>query len=329
VELPWTVLTVRSNVEGAVVSVNGVPKARTPNAIVRLVEGSHRLELSREGYISQFRDITVRRNIPEVWEVNLRRTGRAQLNLVCDLQGAEVYVDGNPASAEVPVGNLGLEPGRRLIEVKAPGYSVWSHTVEVEDGSRETLNVDLRPKSRFAAGFLSLIFPGFGQFYSRRPGSGTFMLLMGLGSTGYGVARYMDYQSVREDYDVLMEEYMAADTYDQITEIRSQLDGTREEMDEKYEKLEKAADILTGVWALSFFDAFVLMPRLTRLSSTVPTAVLSPAVRGGRLTVPWRSADGRTEALLLIWVVFKKKVCIPLPDGLSGTPSGSCRPFYC
>jgi TolB-like protein len=268
-ELPWTVLTVRSNVEGAVVSVNGVPKARTPNAIMRLVEGSHRLELSREGYDSQFKDITVRRNIPEVWEVNLRRTGRAQLNLVCDLQGAAVYVDGNPTSAVVPIGNLGLEPGRRFIEVKAPGYSVWSYTVEVEDGSQETLRVNLTPKSRFAAGFL-------------------FMLLAALGSTGYGVTRYLDYQKTRDEYDDLQQQYVDADTYSEMTFIGNQIDDTYEELEDKYEKLGKAADILTGVWALSFFDAFVLMQRLPRVSDLVQSAAITPGVRGGRLTIALR-----------------------------------------
>ncbi|MBI2894895.1 MAG: PEGA domain-containing protein [Deltaproteobacteria bacterium] len=67
------------------------------------------------------------------------------LLLAVDPAGAEVLIDGNPAGTIPVPWPIAVQPGSRLIEIRAPGYLPISRTVEVVAGREHSLSAVLQP----------------------------------------------------------------------------------------------------------------------------------------------------------------------------------------
>ena len=85
--------------------------------------------------------------------------------------------------------------GTYAITAMRPGYERWSQFVTFSPGDRQTLTIELVPKTRFKAAIRSLVVPGWGQYYA---GEESRSVLWGLAALTTGVVagvyelRYQD-----------------------------------------------------------------------------------------------------------------------------------------
>ncbi len=263
-EIPTGFLTIATDPIQCEVFIDGRNVGRSPLSRHRTYEGSHEVEVRREGYESQTRQVTIAPRQTEEMEFTLRRSGAAQLTFRSTLNGARVSITGDEAldaALTNPDQSVPLPPGSYTLTVKAKGYASWQRQVTLADGANEVVPITLRPKSRIAAGLLSLI-PGMGQFYSRRPMMGLLMLGGVAGSAAYTMMQQSTYDELKQEYLGLQEEYSNATTSADITRLRTELNDKYQEMRDSYDSMSSTAMIMTAVWAVNVLDAVALMPRL-------------------------------------------------------------------
>lgn len=262
-EVPSGTLTITTTPSDVTVVIDDQQRGTTPAVrTLRLYEGRHRVEFSKDGYETEVRDISIRGGAEEELSIELLRSGQAQLSLSSSLAGARVTIAGSDQTYTLPASEITLRPGDYTVEVKAKGYSSWRQTVTLADGDNQTIPVVLRPKSRVGAGIISLIIPGGGQYYSRRSFMGTVMLL-GSAAAGYlAFTEFNNYNTVTDEHAILQRLYDQAVTSQDITTYRQQLLVKADEMSSARDKLVSMTTVLGAIWAINVLDAYLLMPRL-------------------------------------------------------------------
>lgn len=262
-EVPSGTLTITTIPSDVTVVIDDQQRGTTPAVgTLRLYEGQHRVEFSKDGYETEVRDISIRGGVEEELNIELLRSGQAQLSLSSPLAGARITIVGSDQTYTLPASEIVLRPGDYTVEVKAKGYSSWRQTVTLEDGDNQTIPVILRPKSRVGAGIISLIIPGGGQYYSRRSFMGTVMLL-GSAAAGYmALTEFNNYNTVSDEHASLQQLYNQAVTSQDITTYRQQLLVKADEMTSARDKLVSMTTVLGALWAVNVLDAYLLMPRL-------------------------------------------------------------------
>ncbi|MCS6911825.1 MAG: PEGA domain-containing protein [Myxococcales bacterium] len=156
-------VTIQSIPAGATVYIDGREQgARGTTSArfrIRLERGPHQLRLELPGYRPLEQTIQVSRNAtftftlqpaPAILQV---RTPAAQ----DAAQGAEVYVDGSLVG-QLPL-DKEVDAGRHLVEVRKPGFKVYSESVEVKSGERRPLWVKLEPEQRVGSLLVSADVP--------------------------------------------------------------------------------------------------------------------------------------------------------------------------
>jgi hypothetical protein len=146
---PQTTITLTSIPPGATVYIDGKEKGargQSGDAFkVKLTRGTHKVLLELEGYKPMEQTIqvgpTAQRMVFTLERAPARLTVRAPA-ASDDAQGGELFIDG------VNVGTVPREvevtPGQHLVEVRKPGYKIFSETVEVRAAEVKALLVTLR-----------------------------------------------------------------------------------------------------------------------------------------------------------------------------------------
>ncbi|MCS6914186.1 MAG: PEGA domain-containing protein [Myxococcales bacterium] len=145
-----------SSPPGATVYIDGKERGvqgyAGPDFKIRLSRGPHRVLLEMEGYkpVEQVINVTQAQKFTFTLE---RAPARLEIKTPGTnetARGGEVFIDGAPAGT-VPV-PVEVPSGRHLVEVRKPGYRVFSETVELKAGDVRTLWVTLQ--SEIKAGSL-------------------------------------------------------------------------------------------------------------------------------------------------------------------------------
>jgi len=284
-EVPKGYLSVTSDPGQCEVFVDGNRAGTTPLTRFEINEGSHQVELRRDGYDSQTRQVVINARQTNRVDMTLLRAGAAQLTFQNTLAGARLAITGdeereaqlNSAQQSVP-----LPPGNYTLTVKAKGYTPWRQAVRLADGDNQSYPVVLKPKSRVVAGLLSII-PGFGQFYSGRGLMGVLMLGGVAGSAAATMSEQGNYDSILSEYELLQSEYSQATTSQQVQSLRSQLDQKHSELTESRDSMNSTAMIMSIIWGVNILDAFALMPRLRPVAGLQSN--LDLGTNNGRLTL--------------------------------------------
>lgn len=130
-------LTLRTDTEGAVVRVDGVEVARTPLAApLMLTEGTHRLEVTRPGYVTYEHEVLmgtagVVMDAPLEWEPSMSPSVAATLRVESNVTFPMVSVDGRSVVAD---GSARVPPGRHQLRVAHAGYVPSQRAVELSPG---------------------------------------------------------------------------------------------------------------------------------------------------------------------------------------------------
>lgn len=139
-------LTIRVNVPGAQVSIDGAGVGTSPlSAPVPVVAGEHRIEVNRDGYQRSELSLGVEANGEATANIELRQLGQLPANLAGELSlslsqpDAEVFVNGAPyTGGPLPIGPHDLE-------VHRDGFRNFRERVEINQGQTTQIEVAMVP----------------------------------------------------------------------------------------------------------------------------------------------------------------------------------------
>ena len=136
-EMGFGWLLVRTTPPGATVVVDGVDRGQTPLSLDDLPYGTHRISISRAGYGSETREVSLSRDAG-VASVGLEliEVGSATSAVVGSIRvdsrpdGARVMLDGQLVGT-TPVVVPDVASGTHRVRVERDGYQAWVTTVDV------------------------------------------------------------------------------------------------------------------------------------------------------------------------------------------------------
>lgn len=107
--------------------------------------GALEITISHEGYVDERRELAIRSGEQTSVEIGLRADASrlAILSVEANPAGAEVLLEGEPLGG-APLTQDRLEPGRRRVELRAPGRDAWSGEVLLEAGAATRVRARLR-----------------------------------------------------------------------------------------------------------------------------------------------------------------------------------------
>jgi TonB family protein len=140
---------VGSEPDGALVTLDGEERGRTPLEVDEIPFGTHEVRLALKGYTTQDHEVSLSADDadPEL-EVRLarRRPSLGTARFTSTPEGGAVSVDGESVGS-TPVEGVRLRPGRHRVEITLDDHEPWSGTVEVAAGGRATVEAELVPVS--------------------------------------------------------------------------------------------------------------------------------------------------------------------------------------
>ena len=151
-------LLVRTDPPGATVTLNGVARGQTPLSLRDISFGTHSLEVSRAGFETVEREVTVseRENVVPVGvelapadgssTPGLSTPAPGSLAVQSRPSGARVTVDGRSAGVTPLVVSLPI--GRYQVRIEGDGYQSWVTNVEVTSDERAQVNASLERLTR-------------------------------------------------------------------------------------------------------------------------------------------------------------------------------------
>jgi hypothetical protein len=149
-------LLVRSIPAGADVVVDGQSRGVTPLALGELAFRAHTIEVSHPGHDTRQQRVTLSERRPaRSVDFRLRPTSEPAHSAAATNSTGSLQVTSRPSGAQVFVDDtlIGTTPfllsnvaaGSRLVRIEAPGYKVWTTSVEIEPSGRFRVSADLEP----------------------------------------------------------------------------------------------------------------------------------------------------------------------------------------
>jgi serine/threonine protein kinase/outer membrane protein assembly factor BamB len=138
--LKTATLSVSSTPSNAEVYIGGIYKGQTP-ITVQLPPGTYTVEIRKEDYKPHTETITLQAG--EERQINVQLEALfGFLNVYCNVQGAEVFLDGKKIG-ETPLKGYKLSTGEHKVEVKKEGYQIFTQTITIEPTKTHTINARL------------------------------------------------------------------------------------------------------------------------------------------------------------------------------------------
>jgi hypothetical protein len=129
-------------------------------------------------------------------------------------------------------------------------------------GDRQnSLYIKLVSKSRFKAAWRSLLFPGWGQFYSNRKAKGVILGVLNTASLVATVNAYKNYEDAKDDYERALSQYRRARVVDDIPRLRREMEEGAREADEAFELRTAFTAVTAILWAYNVMEAVFFFPR--------------------------------------------------------------------
>jgi hypothetical protein len=151
-------VVVRSTPAGASVTIDGKPAGHAPLTARDLTLGTHSVVLSRSGFVSETRRVTLTRRAPSstiTVTLKAERAARADaapkgaamgtLTVDSRPRGARVTIDGR-AIGVTPLSASGLAPGVHTVRVELAGYKPVTTEVTVKAGETARIAVTLEQR---------------------------------------------------------------------------------------------------------------------------------------------------------------------------------------
>ena len=160
-------LTIDSTPRGAQVQLDGSGDSSwvTPLALTSLQLGQHSITVSKPGYSTDSRTISVTSGYRATTTVHLARL-MATLVVKSEPAGASIYVDGHDMSTKTP-GQISVDKGQHVVLVRMPGYVDETMNAQFVLGQTFNFSPTLRPLGNTenikTVGKIGKLFGGKGQ----------------------------------------------------------------------------------------------------------------------------------------------------------------------
>jgi TM2 domain-containing membrane protein YozV len=176
--------------------------------------------------------------------------------------GALIYVSGDydfvgHTPCQLPFGLVGTYKVKALKR----GYETWSTKVTLVGDRQNSLYIKLISKSRFKAAWRSLLFPGWGQFYSNRKTKGVILGVLNTTSLLATINSYKNYEDAKDDYEQALSQYRRARVVDEIPRLRKEMEKRAREADQAYELRTAFTAAAAILWVYNVMDAVFFFPR--------------------------------------------------------------------
>jgi len=133
-------LKITSEPSGAKVYVDGSYKGTAPLTLT-LTPGTYEVKVVKEDYEPYTQRITLSAGESKTINAQLKALF-GFLNVYCNVQGAEVYLDGKKIG-ETPLKGYKLSTGGHKVEIKKEGYQIFTQTITIEPTKTHTINARL------------------------------------------------------------------------------------------------------------------------------------------------------------------------------------------
>jgi formylglycine-generating enzyme required for sulfatase activity len=140
----WSDIHIRSDPQGASVSVDGKPAGKTP-VTIELNEGTYQLEISAEGFKSWKTQLAVQSNQTQTLDNIKLEPADGVLALQTDPSGANVTI-GKTYAGKTPL-KIQLPPNtQHIIHLSKAGYQNATRKIQVATAALKKLTIELRPQ---------------------------------------------------------------------------------------------------------------------------------------------------------------------------------------
>jgi PEGA domain len=141
---PKGTLLISADIIGAEVFVDGKSKGNAPVVVPNLQPGPHTVEVKKAGAQAWKQVVVVQSGKTKTITANVGATivKTGLLKVVCNVPGAEVYVDGEKKGV-CPASVQGLIPGDHIVVVKSKGYMTKSVPFKIVVSQQSLVTVDL------------------------------------------------------------------------------------------------------------------------------------------------------------------------------------------
>lgn len=243
-------LSLTSMPAGARVFINGMERGATPITNAEMPAGQEiEVRFMMEGYETASKNVSIAEGDNPPVAVTLKPL-TSVVSVESRPRRARVFIDDDMVGRS-PVAGLPYRVGRHTLEVKKPGFRPRLEQFRVEADSPSLLTVQLQPKSRGAAFFLSMVIPGAGHFYRGKPFGG-FLFMAGTAAVGYlTYDANTQFQDARTEYDTILEEYNKETDYQRALLLREDVQGAFDEMKTRQASQTRYLQILGGVYGLN------------------------------------------------------------------------------
>lgn len=146
---PDGTLIVRSLTTGATLHVDGRLVGTLPMPLpLALSPGPHTLRVGKPGHADYIDTFTIRAGRETLLEIDLLAMSAA-LAVTTRPAAARVFIDGRYVGEAPWSGDV--EPGTRLVEIRADGHEPWRQALALELGEEQPIDVALRPAEAVTA----------------------------------------------------------------------------------------------------------------------------------------------------------------------------------
>lgn len=191
-----------------------------------------------------------------------QETDKKLLIIRSEPPGAMLYFEGE--NSFVGVAPFRLRPGMvgnyQIVAVKS-GYEKRKFDYFFRGSETGVMKIRLFPKTAVKAGLRSLVFPGWGQYYSERKTSGIVISLINIG-VGLGtLASHRQYEHAVSDYETALENYNRyKKDYDLYNKYWNVVAEKHKKADDVFERRQTWLYLTGTLWIYNFLDSILFFP---------------------------------------------------------------------
>ncbi|PKK84562.1 MAG: hypothetical protein CVT49_03020 [candidate division Zixibacteria bacterium HGW-Zixibacteria-1] len=196
--------------------------------------------------------------------------------------GAEVFIAGDKVvSGVTPVNFQQALEGNYRVSIKKDGYETYKSSLFLQSGIGRSLNITLKPKTRFKAFSRSFFIPGWGQTYADQKFKGGLFFV----ATAGALASFLIADNEYDDKVGIYDDYF--DRYDAMTSIgdKEQFYPILAEARKDAYDAETIRRVTIGaaiaVWGLNLLDVIFFFPEKNIESGTNSLTVVPDFEQGG------------------------------------------------
>ena len=176
--------------------------------------------------------------------------------------GAVVIIEGEYGLAgRAPYTITHFLKGPYKITAKKHGYENWSNDYVFTGKGNEKLAIRLAPKTRLKAFYRSMLFPGWGQFYSDQRVKGPLIAIAQTGAVATLIYQSARYNDALDNFNRAAVAFQQGKNNAQLRPgLEAALADAQTSLDDRYEARRRWALLSASIYLYNLFDVILFFP---------------------------------------------------------------------